>query len=63
WHRQGLGTELADFIFQIARDRGIHKVEADVLASNETMIHMFKKWDFKFNRIEATEWHVEKELK
>ncbi|MBK8505946.1 MAG: bifunctional acetate--CoA ligase family protein/GNAT family N-acetyltransferase [Saprospiraceae bacterium] len=62
WQGQGLGTFLTDYIFEIARDRGIRKIEADVLATNDSMLRMFKKWGFKFERADATEWHVEKEL-
>jgi acetyltransferase len=62
WQGQGLGTVLTNYIFEIARDRGIQKIEADVLDSNQSMIHMFKKWGFKFRKSDATEWHVEKVL-
>ncbi len=62
WQGQGLGKLLTEFILEIARDRGILKLVADVLATNEGMLHLFKKWGFKFERTDATEWHVEKEL-
>ncbi|MCB0668614.1 MAG: GNAT family N-acetyltransferase, partial [Saprospiraceae bacterium] len=62
WQSQGLGTHLAEFVFEIAKDRGIKKIVADALATNDAMLHLFKKWGFTFSRQEATEWHVEKVL-
>jgi acetyltransferase len=62
WQGLGLGKLLTEFILEIARDRGILKLVADVLATNDGMLHLFKKWGFKFERTDATEWHVEKEL-
>lgn len=62
WHNLGLGTELASFIFEIAKERGIKKIVADALATNDAMLHLFKNWGFTFSRVDPTEWHVEKLL-
>jgi acetyltransferase len=62
WQGLGLGREMTDYIFTIARAMGIKKIKADVLESNERMIHMFKKLGFTFKKVDISELQVEKEL-
>jgi len=62
WHGKGLGNLLTDYILKIAQDRNLKKVNASVLASNSPMIHMFKRRDFAFERIDLEFFEVEKEL-
>jgi acetyltransferase len=46
WQGNGLGTALTDFILEIARERGIGKVYAEVLSANDVMIHMLANRGF-----------------
>jgi len=62
WQGKGLGNILTEFILEIAKERGVEIMEADVLGTNEGMKYIFKKHNFAFNRTDVTEWHVEKEL-
>ncbi len=47
WQGQGLGNKLADLIMDIAKQRGIKQVYANVLNANTIMLHMFRKRGFK----------------
>ncbi|NND31642.1 MAG: bifunctional acetate--CoA ligase family protein/GNAT family N-acetyltransferase [Saprospiraceae bacterium] len=62
WQRLGLGNIMTEYIIEIARSRGIQKIEADVLESNEGMIHLLRKYEFDFRKSEASEYHFEKNL-
>ena len=62
WQGKGLGTLLTDFIIDIAREKSITMLEADVLAGNQAMVRLFRRRNFKFIRTDATEWHVQLEL-
>lgn len=62
WQRQGLGYLLTDFILDIARDRGIRKIYASVLATNSGMIHIFEKRGFTVKRDGFDAYYVEQEL-
>ncbi|MEL6925486.1 MAG: GNAT family N-acetyltransferase, partial [Bacteroidota bacterium] len=44
---KGLGKIMTELILDIARDKGIKKIIATVLSSNEVMIHILKKFGFK----------------
>lgn len=43
WQRKGLGTFLFQYIVKIARDRGIHRCTASVLAENQGMMRIFHR--------------------
>lgn len=62
WQKQGLGYLLTDFILDIARDRGIRKIYASVLATNKGMIHLFEKRGFTSRRDGFDAFYVELEL-
>ncbi|NND04774.1 MAG: GNAT family N-acetyltransferase [Saprospiraceae bacterium] len=62
WHGKGLGSILTDYIIDIAKEKGISVLEADVLAGNQAMIRLFKRRGFQFTQTDATEWHVELDL-
>ncbi|MCK5139442.1 MAG: GNAT family N-acetyltransferase, partial [Thermodesulfovibrionia bacterium] len=52
WHNQGLGNKFTDYILEIAKQRGIKKVYANVLRENNIMLNMFRKRGFKITESE-----------
>ncbi|RLC56159.1 MAG: acetyl CoA synthetase subunit alpha [Candidatus Cloacimonadota bacterium] len=52
WHNLGLGNKFTDYIQEIAMERGIQKIYANVMATNHIMQHMFKSRGYKMERIE-----------
>ncbi|MEM6316072.1 MAG: bifunctional acetate--CoA ligase family protein/GNAT family N-acetyltransferase [Bacteroidota bacterium] len=46
WQGQGLGGQLTDFIIQIARERQIKAIRAEVLRANGTMVEVFRRRGF-----------------
>jgi acetyltransferase len=62
WHGQGLGNKLADYILEIAMERGIRKVFANFLPENYIMRHMLQKRGFKLSKQQDT-FYAELELK
>jgi acetyltransferase len=61
WQRQGLGAQMTEVILEIARQRGVRTVYAYVLDDNAGMLHLFKKFGFKFRK-EKEMYYVEKRL-
>ncbi|HHE64739.1 MAG TPA: GNAT family N-acetyltransferase, partial [Bacteroidetes bacterium] len=47
WQGLGLGNKFTDYIHEIAKERGIKKITANILVTNHIMLHMFKKRGFK----------------
>jgi len=62
WQKQGLGSILTDCIIDIARDKGIHKIYASVLATNKGMIRLFEKKNFTIKRDGFDAFYVELDL-
>jgi acetyltransferase len=60
WHRQGLGTILTDYMLDIAKTRGLEKITAEVLATNEVMLGMFDRRGFEIVSRNGTSYVVEK---
>jgi acetyltransferase len=52
WHGQGLGNKFLDYMLEIAKERGIHRVYANILLENHIMLHMFRKRGFKMSIVE-----------
>jgi acetyltransferase len=52
WQNQGLGTKFTNYIHEIAKDRGIKKIYATVLAQNHIMQHMFRARGYHMERVE-----------
>ena len=52
WHNLGLGNKFTDYISEIAKDRGIQKIYANVMATNHIMQHMFKSRGYKMQKVE-----------
>lgn len=46
WQGQGLGKIMTEYILDIAREKGIKKITASVMTSNEVMIHILRKLGF-----------------
>ena len=46
WQRQGLGSEMTDFIVRIARDRGFTRLYGTFLKANVAMEHLFRSKGF-----------------
>ncbi|HAM89009.1 MAG: Acetyltransferase, GNAT family [Candidatus Falkowbacteria bacterium GW2011_GWC2_38_22] len=52
WHFLGLGNKFTDLIFEIAKKRGVKKINAKYLKSNLAMENIFKKRGFKIGEID-----------
>ncbi len=57
-----LGNILTDYALEIARDRGIKRIYASVLAANKKMIHMFKDRGFEIYREDFETFRAELDL-
>lgn len=62
WQGLELGSNMTDYILEVARDKGIQKVYASMLATNKRMIHMFEKRGFKISREDFETYRAELEL-
>lgn len=62
WQKQGLGAVLTDFILEIARDKGLRKIYASVLATNKGMLRLFEKKGFTKKRDGFDMFYVELDL-
>ena len=59
WQQQGLGGQMTDYIIDIAREKGIKKLYASVLAANKGMITLFEKKGFSIGREDFDTFHAE----
>jgi len=59
---QGIGNMLTNYIFEIAKERGVRKIYASVLADNDRMLHMFERRGFTKRKEDFETYYVEKEL-
>lgn len=62
WQNKGLGRILTEYILDIARQKGIRKVYASVLASNRSMLALFRRLGFRMEKEDASSFYVELEL-
>ncbi|MDH7517825.1 MAG: bifunctional acetate--CoA ligase family protein/GNAT family N-acetyltransferase [Candidatus Thermoplasmatota archaeon] len=62
WQRLGLGSEFIDYIFEIARDKKIKKINGVVLKENKPMIALCKEKNFKFSEGDPGEYKIEYDL-
>src|SRR5660397_196560 len=46
WQQRGLGTRLLRYVIDLARNRGIHRFCAEVMAENSGMLHLFQRTDY-----------------
>ena len=52
FQRKRLGTKFIEMLIEIARERGLEDVRAEVLTENGSMLKVFKRWGFTAHRIE-----------
>jgi acetyltransferase len=62
WQGQGLGNKMTDFILEIARDMGLYKIYASVLAENRAMLAMFEKKGFTITQEDFETFRAEIDL-
>lgn len=62
WQGLELGGNMMDYILEIARDKGISKIYASMLATNKRMIRMFEKRGFKITKEDYETYHAELDL-
>ncbi len=62
WQGHGLGNRFMNLIMEIAKERGIKYVYANVLKSNTTMLHMFRKRGFIIKAADEDSNYAEKEV-
>jgi acetyltransferase len=53
WQGLGLGTQMTDFILEIARERGIKEIYATVLNSNTGMLKIFERNGFSIKEVDG----------
>lgn len=62
WQGQGLGSKLTDYIIDIARERGIGNVYANVLKANTVMVEMFRRRGFSLTSVDHSTYFAELEI-
>ena len=62
WQGQGLGRQLTDYIIEIARERGIRKIYANVLKANTVMVEMFRRRGFALTSADHSTYFAELEV-
>ncbi len=62
WQGQGLGSQMTDYIIQIARDMELQRLYATVLASNKGMLTLFERKGFTIEREDFDTFRVDLEL-
>ena len=59
YHGKGIGTKLMEWLANVARDNGINRFEAEVLAENEQMMTVFRDYGFHItSELEEGVYHV-----
>ncbi len=59
WHQQRLGSQMMDYMLEIARQRGLESIHAEALTSNEVMLRMFEHRGFKVVKRDSVSYKVE----
>ena len=62
WQSKGLGNKFLDTMLEIAKNRGLKKVYANVLSANVMMLYMFKKRGFKVKKTDEDSNYAELSL-
>jgi len=63
WQGLGLGSQMTDYIIEIAQDMELERLYATVLASNKGMLSLFERKGFAIEREDFDTFRVELELK
>ena len=50
YQNKGIGTELLNYMTQLAKRQGLHGFMAEVLAENKPMMHVFEEAGFDIER-------------
>lgn len=58
WRKKGLGNIFTDYILDIARERGLKRVIANLLKDNDIMLHIFKRRNFSVESAEEDIYRV-----
>ncbi|MCP3927961.1 MAG: bifunctional acetate--CoA ligase family protein/GNAT family N-acetyltransferase [Bacteroidetes bacterium] len=62
WQGNGLGNKFTDYIIEIAKQRGIKKIYANVLKANKIMVYMFEKRGFNVKSVDFETYYTELDL-
>jgi acetyltransferase len=62
WQNRGLGNKLTDYVLEIAKNKGVKRVFAEIVYSNGVMTHLLETRGFIITRIDDNV-HAEKILK
>jgi acetyltransferase len=62
WQGQRLGSQMTDFIIEIARDMGLSRIYATLLSSNKGMLALFKSKGFEVKREDFETYRVDLKL-
>lgn len=62
WQGIGLGSKLTDYIIEIACERGIRKIYANVLKANAVMAEMFRRRNFTLASVDFSTYYAELEV-
>ncbi|MCD4788418.1 MAG: GNAT family N-acetyltransferase, partial [Bacteroidales bacterium] len=62
WHRRGLGSEFVDHTIDIAKDKGLKKINGVVLKGNVPMISLCREKKFKITDGDPGEYKIEYDL-
>jgi acetyltransferase len=62
WQGQGLGSQMTDYIIEIAKDMELQRLYASVMASNKGMISLFERKGFTVEREDFDTYKVDLEL-
>jgi acetyltransferase len=62
YQNKGLGNKLTDYVFDIARKKGVRRIYAEIMTENCAMIHILKKRGFDMSQSNDN-IHAEKILK
>ncbi|HKK80440.1 MAG TPA: GNAT family N-acetyltransferase, partial [Phaeodactylibacter sp.] len=62
WQGQGLGSQMTDYIIEIAKDMELQRLYASVMASNKEMIVLFERKGFTVEREDFDTYGVDLEL-
>ena len=62
WQNKGLGSQMMDYMLEIARDKGIMKIYASVLGINTHMVRMFRERGFELKNEDDCAYRVKLDL-